>query len=358
MTRLLLHKLISEKITESSAMTDRPRLTPAMADARRMVRESLEQVNLAKGDALVLGVSGGGDSIALAAAVGFEAPRMGVTARAVIVDHGLQSGSAEIAAKAQKTCQELGLGAEVVRVEVANTGQGLEAAARDVRYAALERVRQEIGASWILLGHNLEDQAESVLLGLSRGSGLKSISGMGQADKERRLLRPFLGLSRESLRQACSDQGLDYWDDPHNSDYSFTRVRIRRLLAELETDIGPGISEALSRTAKLAAEAEEFLAEKSDELERQARLESGAREVSYSVAKLSAAHPAVRNKLLHLVAVRAGAKAVSMSQVETISELITNWHGQKSVTLSGITVEREGEKIVFKTAQPLKPGAC
>lgn len=339
-------------------MTERPRLTPPMANARRLVRLALEQAQVRPADSLIIAVSGGGDSMALAAAVAFEAPRQGLTAKAVIVDHGLQTGSAEVAANALSSCQELNLAAELVRVKVVNTGQGVEAAAREARYAALEKARQAVGASWILLGHNLEDQAESVLLGLSRGSGLKSISGMELMDPERRLLRPFLTLARDALRQACVDQGLKYWDDPHNQDESFTRVRIRRLLAELETDIGPGIAQALSRTAKLAAEAEEFLTQQSQELEKTARLESGAREVSYLVAALSAAHPAVRNKLLHLVCVRAGAKAVSLSQVEMVAELITNWHGQKSVALSGITVERVGEKIVFKNAQTLKTGAC
>lgn len=340
-------------------MTDRPRLTPQMADVRRAVRETLASVNPGPNELVLAAVSGGGDSLALAAALAFEAPRLNLRAGAVVVDHQLQKGSEEVAARAVKTLTELGLErVEMRKVEVQNSGLGLEGSARDARYQALEEVRHQLAASWVLLGHNLEDQAESVLLGLTRGSGLKSIAGMERVDRERRLVRPLLGISRAELRQACQDQGIEYWDDPHNSDQSFKRVRIRTLMQTMESELGPGLPGALSRTAEIASESEEFLTAEARKVMEKAKGKGSARSVSYEVSALAEAHLAVRNKALFLIAQGVGAQDISRAQVLGVEELISNWHGQKMVQLSGITVERVGDQLVFKSTKSLTPGAC
>jgi len=147
-------------------MGERPRLTPAMADARRAVRVAFQQANLAAGETVLIAVSGGGDSMALAAAAVFEAPRAGLSVVAGVVDHGLQPESAEVAQQAAARLRALGLSqVDVIRVKVQTSGEGLESAARDARYQALEQLRQKHSATFVLLGHNLEDQAETVLLG-------------------------------------------------------------------------------------------------------------------------------------------------------------------------------------------------
>lgn len=340
-------------------MTDRPRLTPQMADVRRAVRETLASLNLGPNELVLAAVSGGGDSLALAAALAFEAPRLNLRAGAVVVDHQLQSASEEVAARAVKTLTELGLEpVEMRKVEVQNSGLGLEGSAREARYQALEEARNQRAASWVVLGHNLEDQAESVLLGLTRGSGLKSIAGMERVDRERRLVRPLLGISRADLRQACQDQGIEYWDDPHNSDQSFKRVRIRTLMEAMESELGPGLPAALSRTAEIAAESEDFLTSAAREVIARAQGKGSARSISYEVSALAESHPAVRNKALFLIAQSVGAKDISRAQVLGVEELISNWHGQKMVQLSGITVERVGDQLVFKSTKSLTPGAC
>ena len=221
-------------------MTTRPRLSPAIADTRRAVRAVLPA------DGLVLvALSGGPDSLALAAATAFEAAgRSG----AVIVDHGLQAGSAEVAARAATAARDLGLDPVlVVRVEVGADG-GPEAAARAARYRALSEAAASAGASAVLLGHTLDDQAETVLLGLARGSGATSLQGMEQVSGLYR--RPLLGIRRSVTEQACADAGLTPWNDPQNLDPAFTRVRVRTsVLPMLERELGPGIAEALVRTA-------------------------------------------------------------------------------------------------------------
>jgi tRNA(Ile)-lysidine synthase len=181
---------------------------------------------------------------------------------------------------------------------------------------------------------------------------------MERVDHERRLVRPLLGIPRADLRQACQDQGIEYWDDPHNSDRSFTRVRIRTLMENMESELGPGLPAALSRTAEIASESEEFLTAEARKVMEKARGKGSARSISYEVSALAEAHPAVRNKALFLIAQSVGAKDISRAQVLGVEELISNWHGQKMVQLSGITVERVGDQLVFKSTKSLTPGAC
>ena len=230
---------------------------PAVAQARAGVRRCLG--DLEPGDLVLAACSGGADSLALAAALAHEAPRLGLRGGGVTVDHGLQDGSG---AQADRVVAGLGaLGLDPVR-QVRVTVNGLpgaggpEAAAREARYTALEQVAHQTGAAVVLLGHTLDDQAETVLLGLARGSGARALAGMPA--RRGPLRRPLLGLSRATLREACLAQRLDPWDDPHNRDPSYARVRIRhQVLPALEQALGPGIAEALARSAsQLAADCE------------------------------------------------------------------------------------------------------
>lgn len=308
---------------------------------------------------LLLAVSGGADSLALAAATVFEAKKLKIDLVAAVIDHGLQKNSSDTAREAMQRLVAIGVSEVVIeKVSVKQTGEGLEAAARAARYKALERIRKNSRADWILLGHNLDDQAETVLLGLARGSGLKSISGMPLLDDERKLVRPLLDIPRKTLRQACLDSGIEFWDDPHNSDSKFARVRVRKLADELEQTLGPGFAQALAKTAKTAAEADELIDELAEKLLKKALSKTGARQLSYSIEPLGKAKAAVRRKALHLICQQAGAKNISRAQVLAIDELITNWHGQKKSSLSGITVERVNNQLVVKSTKPLTTGAC
>lgn len=220
--------------------------SPATADIRRAVRSALQECD--PGDLVLVALSGGADSMALAAATGAEAPALGIGAGAVIVDHGLLEHSAEAARAASDRAPGLGLDpVEIVEVRVAPTGQGIEAAARDARYAALEAAAARHGARLVLLGHTLDDQAEQVLLGLARGSGARSLAGMPAARGIFR--RPLLGVERAATRSLCEAANLPWWDDPMNDDPAHARVRARRALRDLERDLGPGVVAALARSA-------------------------------------------------------------------------------------------------------------
>ena len=228
---------------------------PAVAQARACVRRCLG--DLEPGDLVLAACSGGADSLALAAALAHEAPRLGLRGGGVTVDHGLQEGSAAQASRVGAILLALGLDpVRQVRVTVPPGAGGPEAAARSARYTALEQEAQQTGAAAVLLGHTRDDQAETVLLGLARGSGARALAGMPA--RRGRFRRPMLGLARATLREACLAQRLEPWDDPHNRDPSYARVRVRhQALPALEEALGPGIAEALARTAaQLAADCE------------------------------------------------------------------------------------------------------
>ena len=315
--------------------------TPAVAAVRGAVRRSLEPLD--DGSLVLVACSGGADSLALAAATAFVAPRMGLQSGAVTVDHGLATGSAEVAARVAASLSALGLSpVRVVAVAVGRAG-GPEAAARTARYAALEEVAASTGAAAILLAHSRDDQAESVLLGLARGSGGRSLSGMAPVNGRYR--RPLLGLDRTVLRAACRDQGLDPWDDPANTDPALTRVRVRTtVLPTLEAELGPGIALALARTADLLRADADALDGWAAALRDQARLPTG----ELHVDTLAAAPAAVRSRALRSAAIDAGCPPTDLSaaHIAALDGLITHWRGQGPLHLPGrVVATRSGERI-------------
>ncbi|WP_374009510.1 tRNA lysidine(34) synthetase TilS [Leifsonia sp. LS-T14] len=351
-------------LTDSEGSQRRPRLTPAIADARRAVRTALaaaaalppvdshddhgpiRPAPLTPGALVLVGLSGGADSLALAAATAFEAPRAGFRAGAIIVDHGLQQGSDAVAARAAQQGAALGLDPVLVeRVEVAAHG-GPEGAARAARHDAFDRAVAGTGAERILLAHTLDDQAETVLLGLARGSGPSSLQGM--LPDTGRLLRPFLGLRRTGTRAFCADSRLEPWDDPQNDDPSYTRVRVRNaVLPVLERELGPGVAEALARTAEQLREDDEALdglaLEWAQELVSQS--EDGA--VTLDVRGLAADPAALRQRIVRLVVSAEFGVSLSRAHTLAVTALITDWHGQGPVDLPGVRVVRQNGLLMF-----------
>lgn len=296
---------------------------------RAAVRQSL--ADLPAGSAVLAAVSGGADSLALAAALSWVAQRSPLTAGAICIDHGLQSGSAGIAAAAAQVCRDLGLSpVQVIPVDVpAKSGDGPEAAARLVRYRALVEAAQGHRAQAVLLGHTRDDQAEQVLLGLVRGSGLRSLAGIPPRRGEVR--RPFLGITRAQTEASCRELGLTPWQDPHNADTAYTRVRVRRALAELEADLGPGIGAALARTAdQLRADADLI-----DALADRAFADLGR--PPWSVADLAALEPPLRTRVWRRLLIAHGAPAGGLGARHTdeCDRLLTDWRGQGPLDLPG-----------------------
>lgn len=313
--------------------------------------------DLAGASVVLVACSGGPDSLALAAAAAWVGERHAIDVRAVVVDHGLQSGSGEAALDAADACRALGLAAEVVRVEVGRDG-GPEAAARTARYEALEAAAATAGAAAVLLGHTLDDQAETVLLRLARGSGARSLAAM--AARTGLWRRPFLGLSRASVHAAAQEVlaplGREPWADPHNDDTDFARVRVRALLAGLTADLGPGVVLGLARSAELLRDDADLL----DELAaaEHARVVAAGGDESADCDVLAAMPSAVRTRVLRLMCLRSGSpsEALGMDHVRRVDALVTDWKGQGEVALpGGVTAARAYGRLCLRSSgQPLR----
>jgi tRNA(Ile)-lysidine synthase len=314
------------------------KLDPAVARVRSAVRTSV--ADLDPGALVLVAASGGADSLALAAATAWVAPRLGLRAGAVVVDHALQAASADVAARAAATCAALGLDPVAVETVSVDGNGGPEAAARAARYAALDAAAQRLDAAAVLLGHTLDDQAETVLLRLARGSGARSLAAMAPASGHYR--RPLLGIRRADTSQVCRWHQLEVWEDPHNADSRFARVRVRTsALPALEQALGPGIAEALARSAEL-------LRDDADALDEWA---AKATADGLSTRQLSAVPPAVRRRVLRAAALAAGAVPgrLSAQHVSEIDRLVTDWHGQGPVSLpGGLVAVRLYDRLSFQ----------
>ncbi|HET7900890.1 MAG TPA: tRNA lysidine(34) synthetase TilS [Candidatus Nanopelagicales bacterium] len=300
-------------------------MTDAAAVAQA-VRAALDDLDP---DSLVLvACSGGADSLALADGVRRTRARAG----AVVVDHGLQDGSRETAERVGAWLREQGLDpVEVVTVDVGTAG-GPENAARDARYAALHEAADRLGAAAVVLGHTLDDQAETVLLALARGSGTRSLAGMAAARGPFR--RPLLGLRRDVVRAAVP-AGAPVVADPHNDDRRYSRVRVRHdVLPVLEGELGPGIAEALARTASLARDDADLL--DSQAAEAFSVITSGE-PAGLGSDDLAALPQALRSRVVRRWLVDGGvpAGALAAEHVERVLRLVTSWRGQGAVALPG-----------------------
>ncbi|MFI5724464.1 tRNA lysidine(34) synthetase TilS [Streptomyces cyaneofuscatus] len=298
---------------------------------------------------VLVACSGGADSMALASALAFEARKLDVRAGGITVDHNLQPGSGLRAAEVVTRLAAMDLDpVEAVAVHVGREG-GPEAAARDARYAALDAAAERHGAAAVLLGHTRDDQAETVLLGLARGSGIRSLSGMAAASGPAgRYRRPFLQLDRQTARKACLVQSIPVWDDPHNIDPAYTRSRLRHEgLPALEKALGKGVVEALARTAQLSRDDADALDTWAAEAELAVRDETGGLEC----AKLYVLPPAVRRRVLRRAVIEAGAPAGSLfaRHLEEVDRLITGWRGQRAINLPGrVEARRQGGRLVIR----------
>ncbi len=304
-------------------------MVEATVALRNAVRPFLEK--LEAGDKFLVAVSGGADSLSLAKALIIESQPLALQPIAITIDHQLQAGSELQAQRVENQLKEIGYDQVLVKKVLVSLESGLEAGARDARYAAIGEGVEETKAVKVFLGHTRDDQAESVLLGLARGSGARSLSGM--APENGIYLRPFLSITREESEAACREWGLEFWNDPHNLNTEFTRVKVRReVIPYLEEHLDPGISRALVRSAAL-------LRDDADALDLWAEREAS----DLDCERLAALPRAIRTRIIRRAALSAGATPgqLTFEQVGAIDALICAWKGQGAVSLAGgVKVER------------------
>ena len=325
-------------------MSVRKRLSPSQGLIRLAVRNCLTS-NTKPGQKLLIAVSGGADSLALAAACEFEAKKIGVKIAAAVIDHSLQKDSDKVAAQTAKTLVSLGFEEVVVkRITVGRAG-GPEAAARTARYTALETLRQKTKSNFVVLGHTASDQAETVLLGLVRGSGSKSLSGM--SEKTGFLLRPLLGIERATTEAFCKDSGIKFWSDPQNKDEKFLRVMIRKhVLPFLEKQLGGSVAASLVRTSDQLREDNTYLESQADKSFKKYAKVSGSG-ISFDAKAIEKLPAAILNRVIKKALDGFGSES-SRTHVLAVSELVLSWHGQKPLALPGVRVVRKGNTISFE----------
>mgnify|MGYP000067406170 FL=1 len=320
-------------------------MTTAVPAVRNAVRTLLEKYEA--GDKVIVAVSGGADSLALAYALSAEAEKVAITVIGVTVDHQLQAASSVQAEKVVAQLSKFGLSCVIKKVTV-DIKEGLEASARKVRYEALSEVAEKENAVAVFLGHTKDDQAETVLLGLARGSGTRSLSGM--AHHNGIYVRPLLEITRTQNEEFCKEVGLDYWNDPHNQDSQFARVRVRtEALPVLEKSIGPGISDALARSSHL-------LRDDADALDHWAKREENHLDLlDLDCSHLETLPRAIRTRILRAAIYAAGAPSgsVSAEHVSAVEALISAWNGQGALNLpGGVKVERISGRLSLSPHRP------
>jgi tRNA(Ile)-lysidine synthase len=351
-------------------------LDPSVAAVRLAVRRGLQVRRDGKGGhwlpetpAVLVACSGGADSLALLAATVFELKRAPVRVVGAVVDHGLQDGSADHTARVVEQMAGLGVDETVsARVQVDPGGLGPEAAAREARYEVLDQMARHFGAPKVLLGHTLDDQAETVLLGLTRGSGGRSMAGMRPAFQlhegrstdqgagaEPTFLRLLLGVRRAQTEAACRAEGIGFWDDPHNVDPRFTRSRVRHtVLPMLERELGPGVAETLARTAEQLRPDMETL----DDLAR-AEHESRRRPEGLDVHAFHEVGDALRPRVVRLAALAAGSPSSELFHVhvKALLALVASDGETGEIQLPGrVTAYLRDDLLRFRPTAPA-PGA-
>jgi tRNA(Ile)-lysidine synthase len=294
-------------------------------------------------ETILFGCSGGADSMALAAALLKEAGNTKVIP--AVVDHGLQKDSAEIAAQTVSKLKALGYSEVATARANVEVTDGLEASARRARYLIFKQFIDAYHPKYFMLAHTLNDQAETVLLGLARGSGARSLSGM--AVENNIFVRPLLKITRAQTVAACVEAGIEVWIDPHNSDERFARVKVRQnLLPIFEEKLGPGVTEALARTADLLRDDADALDDFANQFFAQVD------HASIEIADLERLPKAIRTRVLRLAIYKAGAPSgmLSADHIAQAEALISEWHGQGEVSLPGnVKLSRNSGRITLSS---------
>ncbi|MBO9522554.1 MAG: tRNA lysidine(34) synthetase TilS [Nocardioidaceae bacterium] len=326
----------------------------ALDPARAAVRGAVRRVLPGQVSRVLVACSGGADSLALLAATVFEAREAGLYVVGATVDHGLQDGSPARATEVVAQMAALGVHETAsIRVTVDPGPGGVEAGAREARYVALGQLAAHLGAEMVLLGHTLDDQAENVLLGLTRGSGGRSLQGMRPTfsdDGGATYLRPLLGLTREQTEAACRADGITWWEDPHNADPRFVRARIRQaVMPVLERELGPGIAPALARTAEQLREDMAALDDWADRALEEVRVAG-----EFVASAVVALPRALLTRVIRLAAIEAGAipSELTREHVLAVAEIVEGARDHRQIQLPGhVTAYREGTDLRFRRTE-------
>ncbi|WP_460543125.1 tRNA lysidine(34) synthetase TilS [Glycomyces halotolerans] len=321
------------------------RLPDSVARMRVAIRDRLR--DLTRDSLVLVACSGGPDSLALADTTAFVAPRIGLRAGLVTVDHGLQTGSGERAAEVADWARRAGFDpVETASVQVMGSG-GPEAAAREARYAALDWAAERHGAKAVLLGHTRDDQAETVLLALARGAGPRGIAAMRAV--RGRYRRPLLDIARTDTHAVCAERGLKPWTDPHNADPRFKRSALRQSMELLAETLGDDIVPNLARTAALVAADTDLL-----DAEADAVYELCLEAEALRVDRLEALADPIRRRVLRRWVFQLGVNGAELTHrhLEAVDALVADWRGQGPTFVPGGVAISRDEGLLRASGRP------
>lgn len=342
-------------------------------DTRRFHKQLFDAARrwIQRDDVVVCAVSGGGDSMALLHGLHAVNEMRGCGWRLCVahLDHCLPHDSAAMLAFVRETSAALGLPCEAERIDVATaaaeSGESIEAAGRRIRYAFLERVAESAGARVVALGHQADDQAETVLHHILRGTGLRGLSGMPEHRPIRdggtiEIIRPLLGMRRDDLRGYLRHRGLRSMHDATNDDVcAARRNRIRHeLIPLIEGTLNPEAAVALVRLARQARRAEEAIGRMAEEAIERIRLESARGSVVLDAAGLSALPRAVQTELITLVlkCLGTGRQAIGFERIETVADAAEGDGRLRRIELpGGMHVERRGRRLIIRDTARVAP---
>ncbi|MFZ9840585.1 MAG: tRNA lysidine(34) synthetase TilS [Candidatus Nanopelagicales bacterium] len=293
------------------------------------------------GTNLIVACSGGPDSVSLAFATAELAPKHNWEVNVVIVDHQWSELSAANAQFAKDQLVAHGITNVEIVVADPTPAENREAAARDIRYEILKTKSAALNDCPVLLGHTKDDQAETVLMRLVRGSGSKALAGMNPVRDV--FIRPLLSLSRTEVHAAIPET-FSVIDDPANQDDSYLRVRVRKsILPTMRKDLGEDVVDGLYRSAELLRVDSDYFDQETKQKYQDALVES-----DLDIQQLSPLHTAIRTRVIQLWLINAGVPSGSLHQIhiKTVDELVSNWHGQKEINLpGGFEVKRSSNRL-------------
>ncbi|HIW45850.1 MAG TPA: tRNA lysidine(34) synthetase TilS [Candidatus Yaniella excrementigallinarum] len=305
---------------------------------------------------IAVAVSGGADSLALAVLAAETQRVTGTPFGAIVLDHQLQEVTAEVARATAVLCRGLGLEpVATCALEIRDHGEGLEASARRARYAAFVELATTMQAAGVLTAHTANDQAEQVLLGLARGSGLRSIAGIRKQRTHKiaghepiHIGRPLLDLTRKDTEAICAWAGIQYFEDPMNQEHSIARIRVRQhllpALLDPDTGLGPGVFSGLVTTAALAADDTAVLEQLAEQTYHSLGVE-GQQCIEFPLRQLQKLQPAILRRVVALAVQHFGAPTPSAERLAAVQTLVWPPVGKAS---SAGPIQLEGHLSVYR----------
>jgi len=326
-----------------------------LAEVRNfLARHSVEDKSV------LLAVSGGIDSVTLLHALLELRNEFSLELSVAHLDHGLRgessTGDAEFV---RQLTAELNLKSTIETRPVNRVAEqqslSLEEAARSVRYDFLDEVATEESDDFIALGHNRNDQAETILMNILRGAGLRGLGGMGERNGP--YIRPLLNVPRDEIARYVEENQIEYRVDETNEDTSFTRNRIRHeLIPELEADYNPNVVDSLVRLGELAKHARDFTADRVDEVVGEIKIDGGSGGICFNRKKLLKYHPYLQRATVRRLIgeVKGNLKDVSFSHVEEVLDKLRKEPASARLDLPGVTFSLDREKCCFGAEIPEK----